>query len=303
MHHTRTVLISMLCGSALAAAAAGPAPAKPTTPKLKLFTTKVVTTQVPELGSGGEFFQRSQLVEAPCGIRYQPLALGIASASHPLAAQDLGFAGMSVYASGARGTAKTKLQALCVRGGRAPSYLGREVKLAATGAGTTVRATLSCRSGQVALGAALAHGHAPAFGAYRSMPDGARRWSYQAQIPSSIAGQFAERAGLLGYPRVACVRAKRVSTTTFEGSVTPSEPAQGTATCRSGRALGWGVDLAASRSSAGRDGAWAIPTIESARFTSSRSMSFRFSRSGESTGLTTATPVRAIVVCGTLPRG
>ncbi len=305
MRSLKILLTSVACGSLLVVApvADADAKAKKTTPKLKVFTTKTVSTKVTAPRSSGKFFADSQLVKAKCGKGYEPLALGIASATNPLANEDLGFVGMSVYATGAEGTAKTKLQALCVRGGRAPSYIGIPVKLSATGAGFAVTASLKCPSGYVALGAALAHGHAPAFGAYTSMPDGARRWTYSAQLPSSIAGAFANNAGVLGYPRAACVRAKGVTTAEFSGMVTATAPAQGTATCKRGRVLGWGVDLSAHRSRSGDNGAWAIPTIERAKFSSSRSMSFSFTRDSDPGGYVGPTPVRATVICGTLPKG
>ena len=303
MPSLKVLLVSAACGALLVSAPVANARSKRTTPRLKVFTTKTISTKVTAPGSNGEFFNDSALVNAKCGKRYQPLALGISSATNPLANQDLGFVGMSAYASGAQGRAKTKLQALCVRGGRAPSYIGSETKLGANGRGTVVKASLSCRTGYVALGAALAHGHAPAYGAYTSMPNGKRRWTYSAQIPSSIAGQFAGRAGLLGYPRAACVRATGVTTKEFKGTVTATAKAQGKVTCKRGRVLGWGVELGASRPRPSSGGGWAIPTIERARFSGSRSMSFSFSRDGEPGGYVTATPVRAKVICGKLPKG
>ena len=62
-----------------------------------------------------------------------------------------------------------------------------------------------------------------------------------------------------------------------------------------------GTRTVASSSSSSRDGGWAIPTIERARFDGTRKMSFSFARSAN--GLTAPTPVRAQVICGKLPRG
>lgn len=290
-----TVLVLVACGATLALA---PAAEAATT---KVFTTKTTSTTVVAPATSGRFFTDRQLVNAKCGRGYAPLALGIASATNPLAAQDLGGGGMSVYASGASGTARTRLQALCVRGGRTPDYIGDEVELGSTGSGFVARRTLSCRPGQVALGAALSHGHAPAFGAYTSMPDGKRKWTYSAQIPQSVVGQVGQNPGLLGYPRAACVRATGVTTARFDGQTSTAAPAQGTARCRSGRVLGWGVQLGASSSSPGSDGTWAIPTIERAEFRDSRTMAFRFTP-GRDAGGTSATPVRAEIICGKLPR-
>lgn len=302
----KAVLVTATAFLALVpAGGAGAAAKKKTTPQVKVFPGKVVTRTVPELGSAGGFFQRSQLVNASCGRRYLPLAIGIVSATNPLAGQDLGWAGMSVYASGAKGQAQTKLQALCVRGGREPYYTGRQVKFKATGAGYFATAELSCKTGYVALGAALAHGHAPAFGGYVSMPNGARRWSYSATITNSIYGQYYKAQGQLGYPRTACVRATGVTTAEFSGTVTPTAPAQGTATCKKGRALGWGVDLSRPhRDRVGANGYWTIPTVQRAEFTGARSMAFSFSRSDDpGGGYNYDVPVRAVVVCGTLPKG
>jgi hypothetical protein len=300
MRPVKTLIVSVACGALLIAAPA--ANAKKTKPKLKVFTTKTISRTVTAPQRSGEFFEEKALVDAKCGKGYMPLALGISSATNPLAGQDLGFVGMSVYASGAEGRAKTKLQALCVRGGRSPYYIGKEVKLGANGMGTLVKASLSCPSGSVALGAALAHGHAPAFGAYTSMPNGKRRWDYSAQLPSSVISQLSGNVGALGYPRAACVRAKGVSTKDFRGSVTAT-PARGKVTCKRGRVLGWGVDLGAESSRAGSNGSWAIPTIERAKFSSSRSMSFSFKRSVDGAGSTAATAVKATVICGTLTKG
>ena len=301
MSFLKVLFASMLCGALLVSVPTAGAKSKKTTPKVKVFTMKTNTTKVVAAKTLGEYFKDSALVKANCGKNYQPLAIGISSATNPLAAQDLGFVGMSAYASGQAGTAKTKLQALCVRGGRSPFYTGRAVKLGANGMGTLVKATVSCNKGYVALGAALAHGHAPAFGSYTSMPDGERRWSYSAQLPSSVAGQLGGKASQLGYPRVACVKATGVTTTEFKGEVTPASKAQGQVTCKSGRVLGWGVEMGASSSRPGSDGGWAIPTIERAKFTSSRSMSFSFKR--DAGGYTSPTQVRAEVICGKLPKG
>ncbi len=65
--------------------------------------------------------------------------------------------------------------------------------------------------------------------------------------------------------------------------------------------LGWGVEMGASSSRPGSDGGWALPTIERAKFTSSRSMSFSFKR--DAGGYTSPTQVRAEVICGKLPKG
>lgn len=302
MPSPKLLAAAIACGL-LPVAAAVPAADATSKPQVKVFTTKTISSPVAAPAESGEFFQERASVAAKCGRGYQPLALGIASATNPLAAQDLGFVGMSVYASGAAGTARTRLQALCVRGGRVPSYIGEPVELGATGAGTALKASLSCRTGQVALGAALAHGHAPAFGGYTSMPDGKRRWTYTAQIPSSVAGQLAGRVSQAGYPRAACVRATGVTTAEFKSTVSPTAAAVGTATCKRGRVLGWGVDVGAHRSRPGSNGAWAIPTIERAQFTGARSMAFRFARDNDPGAGTGATPVRALVICGTLPRG
>lgn len=296
----KALFTSMLCVGLLGSVAATAQAAK-TTPQVKVFTTKTTSTTVVAPAALGQYFQESALVDADCGKGYQPLAIGIASATHPLAAQDLGFVGMSVYASGAAGSATTRLQALCVRGGKPPTYTGRAVTIGTDGSGPVARATVSCRTGYAALGAALAHGHAPAFGAYASTPNGTRRWTYSARLPASQAGQLAGKETQLGYPRVACVRATGVTTSEFRGEVAPGSTVQGTATCKSGRVLGWGVDLAASSSSSSRAGGWAIPTIERARFDGTRKMSFGFARKAE--GVTTPTAVRAQIVCGTLPRG
>ena len=223
MSFLKVLFASMLCGALLLSVPTAGAKSKKTTPKVKVFTMKTKATRVVAAKALGEYFQASALVKADCGKNYQPLAIGISSATNPLAAQDLGFVGMSAYASGQAGTARTKLQALCVRGGRPPFYTGRAVKLGANGMGTLVKATVSCNKGYVALGAALAHGHAPAFGSYTSMPDGKRRWSYSAQLPSSVAGQLGDKASQLGYPRVACVKATAVTTKEFKGEVTPAQ--------------------------------------------------------------------------------
>jgi hypothetical protein len=293
------VVLASLCGL-LAWAAPADAQSRKTTPQIKVVTSKTVSTPVKEPSAFGETFEERSLVRARCSRGQLPLALGIASATHPLASQDLGTAGMSVYASGPAGTARTRLQALCVRGGRAPTYTGRSVRLGATGQGTAVKATVSCRTGQVALGAALAHGHAPAFGSYMSAPDGTRRWEYVAQIPESVVAQLGGNVSSLGYPRVACVRATGVSTVEFRGVVTPSMPAEGTVTCRRGRVLGWGVQLPRHATRPAGDGSWAIPTIERARFDGARAMSFRFNGAS---GDPSDAQVRAVVICGTLPKG
>jgi len=291
--------------AALAIVFTGPASdagAKKTTPNVKLFTAKTKTTTIPTSGQKDQMFLRSQEVRAKCGKKYTPLSIGIASGASSFAAQDIGSFGVGVYADGAAGKTKTKLQALCVRGGKYPSYIGKAVKLGADGGGLATVATLSCKKGYVALGAALSQGHGPAIGIFRSMPVGTRKWTYLARIDKYNAAAYADRISALGYPRAACVRATNVSTVDFIASVTPTAPIAGTATCKKGRALGWGVELSPFSYSSGSNGRWATPIIEEASFSGTKSMKFKFNR-GTTDGYTSATPVRATVICGKLPKG
>lgn len=301
---SRTSIGIMLCGLlALTPAVAGAKGKRKTTPQLKLFTAKQQTTQVPALSSGGIYFERSQEIRATCGRRYLPLSLGIISATNPLAAQDLGEYGVGAFVSGRRGTASTKLQVLCVRGGRAPYYDGFQGKFSADGQGSYVGGSLSCRSGYAVIGAPFAQGHAPAVAGATSLPDGARRWTFKYYLTKAYEGQFAANPSMRGYPRATCVRATGVNLVEFTGSVSPAAPARGTATCKRGRILGWGAELWPQRRSPTSDGGWVTPTIERAQFMSSRSMAFSIVADGEPGGFTTAVPVRAKIVCGTLPRG
>lgn len=277
--------------------------AKKTTPKVKLYTMKTVTTSVPSPKNNGTMFNDNQLVNARCGSGYLPLSIGIASAQSPFAAQDLGFFGMSVYATGVGGKAKNKLQALCVKGGKTPSYIGKAVKLSTLGGELALTATLKCKRGTVALGAGLAHGHAPAIGRYRSMPDNPREWSYRAKIDSYNAGIYKGRFAQLGYPRAACVRATGVSSVDYEGLVGLGAPAEEQLSCKQGRALGWGVDLMPFRSNGGSDGRWAIPIIEQAKFVGKSAINFKFTRGTDTAGFSSPTYVRAVLICGNLPKG
>jgi hypothetical protein len=301
-----SVLALSLALTASLPVVASAAKKKKTTPKVKLFTTKTLTTTVPTpsvKGSKGRMILESQLINAKCGRGYQPLSIGIVSATSSFVAQDLGFVGMSVYADGVSGTAKNKLQALCVKGGKSPSYIGKSVVLSDFGGDRSLTASLKCGSGRVALGAALAHGHAPALGAYRSMPDGTRKWSYSAYIDSYNAAAYAGKYSQLGYPRAACVAAKSVTRVEYTGMVAKDVPAEETVKCKSGRTLGWGVEEQKYRSSAGSDGRWTIPVIEQAKFVGTTSMHFKFSRGGDTSGFTSPTPVKAVLICGKLPKG
>lgn len=305
MNRSKLALTLMFSLLALAAFPVASATAKKkTTPKVKLFSIKSTTTKVPAPGEKKQMLQTSQLAYAKCGRGYYPLSIGISSADHSFAAQDLGPFGMSAYVDGVGGSAKTKFQALCVKGGRIPSYIGKAVDLGVDQTGSmALVATLKCKSGTVALGAALSHGHAPAIGGYAMYPSSPRNWSYSARIDSYNAGVYKGRYQMLGYPRAACVRATKVSIVEFTGLVNPTIPAEGTAKCKSGRALGWGVRQSAYRSNAGSDGRWAIPLIEKAQFVGKSSMRFRFSRGSDSSGYSAGAPVTAYLICGKLPKG
>lgn len=299
---TLTLALSLTAAMPLVASAKK----KKTTPKVKLYTTKTLTTKVPTpsaKSTQGRMILASQLIKANCGRGYTPLSIGVAQAVSSFVAQDLGSYGMSVYADGAAGTVKNKLQALCVKGGKTPSYIGRAVGLGSADGALALTATLTCKRGTVALGAGLAHGHAPALGAYRSMPSGTRKWTYSAYIDSYNAAAYKDRYSQLGYPRATCIRATGVNTVEYDGLVGLGAPAEKTVRCKSGRTLGWGVDEARYRSSSGSDGRWAIPVIEQAKFIGKTSINFKFTRGTDTAGFSSPTAVKAVLICGKLPKG
>lgn len=301
---SRGVVAAILCGLLVMAPAAAEAKGKKkTTPQVKLFTAKQQTTQVPALGSTGIYFERKQEIRAKCGKNYVPLSLGVVSATNPLAAQDLGGYGVGVFVSGAKGSATTTLQVLCVRGGRTPYYDGFSGDFSGDGQGSYVGGTLSCKSGYTILGAPFSQGHAPAVAGATSLPDGTRRWMFKYYLTKAFEGQFAANPSMRGYPRATCVRATGVNLVEFTGTVSSAAPARGTASCKRGRILGWGAELWPQRRSPTSDGGWVTPTIERAQFMSSRSMAFSFVADGQPGGFTSAMPVRAKIVCGTLPKG
>lgn len=307
MHRSKLVLIALLSlfmVAALPAAGASAKKKKKTTPKVKLFQLKQKTTTVPNDSSSDRMFKSSQQVNAKCGRGFYPLSIGVSSATHSLAAQDLGFYGMSVYADGAQGKAKTKLQALCVKGGKMPSYSGKFVKVGNDAKfGQSVVATLKCRKGTVALGAAFSHGHAPALGGYRMYPVNARQWYYSARLDNYNYAAYKNNIGDLGYPRMGCVRATGVTIASETGQVGQTEPFQTTLKCKRQRTLGWGIEESPYRSFAGNDGRWVIPVVEQARFVGTKSMKFKISRGGDTSGVTRGTDVSVYLVCGKLPKG
>ncbi len=296
-----TIVCSLFLFSALTSVSSA-AKKKKTTPKVKLYTMKTATTKVPTPSQKKSVLQPSQLINARCKSGYLPLSIGISKAMSPMAAQDIGWGGMSVYVDGVGGTARNQLQALCVKGGRIPSYIGKAVKLSSSGSGLALTATLKCKKGTVALGAGLAHGHAPAIGHYRSMPTGARTWSYSAAIDQYNAGIYKGRYSQLGYPRAACVRATSVNQVDFKGILTAEAPTTEKLTCKKGRALGWGVELMPFRRYSGNDGSWYTPIIEQAKFSGKNAIKFTFTRGGLS-GYSTPTAVNAALICGKLPKG
>lgn len=306
MHRSKAITLALFSLFALAALPVADAAAKKkkTTPKVKLFQINQKTTTVPDDSATDRMFKNSQEIRAKCGRGFYPLSIGVSSATNSLAAQDLGFYGMGVFVDGAAGTAKTKLQALCAKGGRMPYYGGSFVKLGSDPVfGQSVVATLKCPRGTVALGAAFAHGHAPAIGGYRMYPVNARQWSYAARIDNYNASAYKDRIGDLGYPRMGCVRATGVTIEKVVGLVGQAVPFQETVNCKRGRTLGWGIEESPYRSYSGNDGRWVTPVVEQARFVGTKSMKFVISRGGDSSGYARSTDVTVHVVCGKLPKG
>lgn len=296
------IALTVVAALALMLAPAGDAAAKKkkTTPQIKLFTGKAKTTKIPGDENKTGYFLDSQRVYTKCGRGYTPLSIGIASGSSSFAVQDIYPGGVGVIVDGATGTATTKLEVLCVRGGKAPYYFGKSVKLDNYGSGLIVTESLKCKRGYAALGAALAQGYT-ADGRSHSMPVKANEWKFFSEISRYYADSFANKISQLGYPRVACVRATNVSLVKQSLYVNVSGPTTTKVTCTKGRALGWGVDLFPFTRYV-TNGRWATPLIQQAHFEGKSSMSFSLTR-GTTSGYTYPTQVQLAVVCGKLPKG
>jgi hypothetical protein len=284
----------------LAPAGDAAAKKKKTTPQIKLFTGKAKTTKIPGAENKTGYFLDSQKVYTKCGRGYTPLSIGIASGSSSFAAEDIYSGGVGVIADGAAGTATTKLEVLCVRGGKAPYYFGKSVTLDNYDGGLVVTATLKCKPGYAALGAALAQGY-PAEGRSYSMPMKANEWKFFSKISRYNADAYAGKIAQLGYPRAACVRATGVSIVKQSLSVGVSGLATTKLNCTKGRALGWGVDLLPFTPYPSSD-RWATPLIQQAHFTGKSSMSFSLMR-GIASGYQYPTGAEVALICGKLPKG
>jgi hypothetical protein len=264
---------------------------------------KTFATSVAPLSSGEVTLPYSQNVSMACRPNERAIAPGIASATHYLTAQSFGPAAVSSIVVGPKGGAVSRLQVLCLRNGRVVNRRveGRLVP-GISGAGFgRVTATATCPRGFVASGAPLSQDYAPGFGAFTSVPNGPRGWRVVVdKAPDALAttgspGAFAD---------VACVKARGSSVVVKRGTIGANGALSMTATCRRGRALGWGVDLGAYTDRMTTfDGRWATPIVRRAAFTSARRMAFQFRLPAGADAATAAgTPVAAQLICGTPAR-
>lgn len=283
----------------LAAAGAAQAAGAPTA----RVATTAFRTNVAPIAGGEVTLPYDQVISIGCRPAERAIAPGIASASHHLTAQSFGPSAVSGIVAGRPGTATTRLQALCLRNGKVVNrrVAGRLVPGVSGPGFGRVTATASCPRGFVAVGAPLSQDFAPGFGAFTSVPSGARAWRVVVhRAPDILAGTTSPGA----YADVACVKVAGPSTVVVRGVMGPAGDLALTATCRKGRALGWGVDLGAypGRTS-GADGRWATPVVARAAFGGTRRVDFRFAwAAGTDAAGGAGVPVAAHVVCGTPKR-
>ena len=290
------VALTLGAVSALVAAdAASPAVKKPP-PSIRIIP-KAFTVTVAATAAGSATIPDKQRLSTMCGSKEYAVAQGIISSTHPVTSQSFGPAAGSAFVVGAAGTAKVRTQLLCAKNVTVRHYR-KAAKFIAGGATSsygTARGALTCPAGFAPSGMQTTLDYAPGFGAYSSLPNGARGWLVQVEkVPSSIS-QYTEPA----WVDMACIKAASVTKVT-KTTVVANGVATTSATCAgSRRALGWGMKVDAYTGYASGNDDWATPYVSRAQFTpNGKTMNFTFRVPAAQTVTKPASEIQVQVVCG-----